>query len=309
MADNSTDFDVIIIGGGPGGLSAAMWCADLGLKAVVFEKEPEFGGQLLWTFNAIENYLGIAAANGRELRDRFLQHVENKKFKRLTEAFVVGADLARKRVTLADGTSYSAKAIIIATGVRRRKLDVPGEEQFIGRGILESGAKSKDDVKNKTVAIIGGGDAALENALILSQTAKRVFVIHRKNKFTARPEFVENARRCENVEFIFDTCVTAISGNKRVEAVELQNTKSAERSKIASDALLIRIGVVPNTEMFSGQIALDESGYIMISSDCQTSLQDIYAIGDAANQFSPTIAAAAGQGAIAARTIFTKKDQ
>ena len=186
---------------------------------------------------------------------------------------------------------------------------MPGEEQFIGLGILESGSKSKVDVKNKTVAIIGGGDAALENALILSQTAKRVFVIHRKNKFTARPEFVENARRCENVEFIFDTRVTAIIGNKRVEAIELQNTKSAERSKIASDALLIRIGVVPNTEMFSGQIALDESGYITIGSDCQTSLQDIYAIGDAANQFSPTIAAAAGQGAIAARTIFTKKDQ
>ena len=303
MANIFTDFDVIIIGGGPGGLSAALWCADLGLKAVVFEKESEFGGQLLLTFNAIKNYLGMEAANGREMRDRFLQHIVNREFTRVLRAFVVAADLTDKSVVLSDGTNYTAKAIIIATGVRRRKLEVPGEEQFIGRGILESGTKSKTDVMGKTVAIVGGGDAALENALILSETAKKVIVIHRRNEFTARQAFVEKANECKNVDFIFDTRVTSIIGNKRVEAVETQKTRDAAKSTIAADAVLIRIGVAPNTETFFGQIALDRSGYITIDAKCQTNLHDIYAIGDAANPISLTISTAVGQGAAAVKVI------
>src|SRR5882672_96315 len=129
MAENSTDFEVAIIGGGPGGISAALWCAELGLKAILFEKEPEFGGQLLWTFNAIKNYPGVEVRNGRELRDRFLQHIENTKVTRIVGATVVNANLAKKTIELADGTRYSARSIIIATGVRRRKLGVPGEDE------------------------------------------------------------------------------------------------------------------------------------------------------------------------------------
>ncbi|MFN0280293.1 MAG: NAD(P)/FAD-dependent oxidoreductase, partial [Pyrinomonadaceae bacterium] len=139
MVEKNTDYDVIIAGGGPAGLSSLLWCAELGLTAILIEKEPEFGGQLLHTHNSIKNYLGIEAVNGRELRDIFLRQIEKAKIKRLTGAEIVEADLTQKSVTLADGTKYSSRAIIIATGVRRRKLIVPGEEELRGRGILESG--------------------------------------------------------------------------------------------------------------------------------------------------------------------------
>ena len=306
MTTISTDLDVIIIGGGPGGLSAALWCAELGLKAVIFEKETEFGGQLLRTFNSIKNYLGVEAGNGRELRDIFLQHIANIDVRRVTGSEIVAADLAQKTVTLADGSHHSAKAIIIATGVRRRKLNVQGEKEFFGRGILESGVKNKDEVDGKTLVIVGGGDAALENALILSDAAKKIFVVNRGGEFKARAEFTERANKIVNIEFLVDTKVSAIIGNGSVETVELQNHKTGERAKIAADAVLIRIGVTPNTELFAGQIALDESGYININSLCLTSLDGIYAVGDAANPVSPTISAAAGMGVKAAKAIFQR---
>ena len=303
MAENSEDLDVIIIGGGPGGLSAALWCADLGLKAVLIEKESEFGGQLLWTFNAIQNYLGIEAANGRELRDRFLKHVEKTKVHRLTGTPVVAADLTQKTVILADGKRYSAKTIIIATGVRRRKLGVPGEEEFRNRGILDSGVKSREEVSEKTVVIIGGGDAAVENALILSETASKVIVVHRRSEFTARKEFVNRLRRSPNIEVRFDTRVSAILGDETVEAVSLDDIKTGKQTKCCADNVLIRIGVVPNTEIFRGQISLDGSGYISVNANFATNLDGIYAAGDASNPLAPTISGAVGQAATAVKEV------
>lgn len=304
MTANTADFDVIIIGGGPAGLSASLWCAKLGLKAVLLEKETELGGQLLWTFNTIKDYLGIEAANGRELRDRFLQHIENNDVRRLTGSAVASADLSRKTVVLAKGTSCSAKAIIIATGVRRRRLNVPGEEEFRGKGILESGVKAKDDVRGKTVVITGGGDAALENALILSETSEKVIVVHRRQEFSARKDFLERARKSENIEFMTCSRVTAIMGNTAVEAVELENLKSKKLATIKADHVLIRIGVVPNSELFRGQVALDDGGYICIDANCSTNLEGIYAAGDIANPSSPTISGAVGMAVAAVKSIY-----
>ncbi|MEO6049965.1 MAG: FAD-dependent oxidoreductase [Pyrinomonadaceae bacterium] len=304
MTTISTDLDVIIIGGGPAGLSAALWCAELGLTAVIVEKESQFGGQLLWAFNPIKNYLGVETSNGFELRDIFLQHIASIDVRRVVGSEIVAAGVAQKTVTLADGSSFSAKAIIIAAGVRRRKLNVSGEEEFFGRGILESGVKNKDEMDGKTVVIVGGGDAALENGIILSGSAKKIYILHRRGHFKARREFVERANTIANIEFLFDTEVKAIRGNRAVESVELQNLKTGERSNLAAHAVLIRVGVMPNTELFDGQIVLDESGYISINEHCLTNLEDIYAIGDAANPVSPTIIGAAGMGATAAKAIF-----
>ena len=303
MDENSTEYDVIIIGGGPAGLSASLWCAELGLKSILFEKENEFGGQLLWTFNAIKNYLGIEAANGRELRDRFLQHIENNNVRRQTGAFVVSADLALKTLTLADGKSFTAKAIIIATGVRRRKLEVPGEEEFHGKGILESGVKAKDDLRGKTVVIVGGGDAALENALILGAKAERVFIVHRRSEFSARPKFVNEAAEKYNVEFVLSSQLTAIVGKNEVEAVDIKDITTGATLHIPVDAVLIRIGVEPNTELFRGQIAMDGAGYICVDGNCSTDLKSIFAVGDVANPLAPTINSAAGQGTTASKSI------
>jgi thioredoxin reductase (NADPH) len=296
-------FDVIIIGGGPAGLSAGLWCADLGLKAIVLEKEKEFGGQLLWTFGAIKNYLGVESITGRELRDRFLQHIDNTSLHRLTAVSILSVDLAKKNVLLADGTQISGKAMIISTGVRRRSLGVPGEKEFAGRGLLESGSKNQDDVTGKTVVIVGGGDAALENSLILSETAKEVIVVHRRSEFSARPQFIRLSKARDNVRFILNRSVAAIIGNTRIEAVDLLETGSGERSRIAADAVLIRIGVVPNTELFRGQISLDGDSYVEIDAQCDTNRSGVYAIGDVASPNAPTILNAAGQGSVAAKGI------
>ncbi|MEP6787822.1 MAG: FAD-dependent oxidoreductase [Acidobacteriota bacterium] len=301
MDGNPKEFDVVIIGGGPGGLSAAFWCAELGLKTAIFDQEKELGGQLLWTFNSITNYLGVEALSGRELRDKFLLRIANTYVTRMTGVTVERADLAKKSVQLHDGTQFSSKVIIISTGIRRRKLDVPGEEEFQGRGILASGVRSKDEVAGKTVLIVGGGDAAIENALILSEAAEKVVVVHRRNEFAARKEFVEGAKNRSNIEFVMNSEVTAIVGNAAIETVEIHSLMTGEHAMIAADALLIRIGVEPNSELFRAQIDRDDAGYISVNSRCETDLTGVYAIGDVANQASPTISTAVGNGATAAK--------
>jgi thioredoxin reductase (NADPH) len=304
----NTEFDVIIAGGGPAGLSALLWCADLGLNAILLEKEAEYGGQLLLIHNAIQNYLGVETANGRELRDIFLFRcqLENTKMKHRTGANIVDADLSQKTLVLSDGTKHSSGAIIIATGVRRRKLTVPGEEEFRGRGILGSGKNAVDEMRGKTVVIVGGGDAALENALILSETARKIILIHRRAEFTARQEFLSKAKGSDKVEFCVDTQITKIIGNDGVEGVELKHLTTGMLSLIEADAVLIRIGVEPNTELFRGQIELDEDGYIAIGTNCATTRPNIFAVGDVANRIAPTITAAVGHGSIAAKAILAK---
>lgn len=299
------NFDVIIIGGGPAGMSAAIWCADLGLNAVLIEKESKLGGQLLWTFNRIENYLGAQAADGRELAERFIQHVGDAKANSTVRCEVVAADLANKKVTVAGGRVFSAKAIIVATGVRRRRLEIPGEDHFVDRGVLSSGVRSKRELTDRKVVVVGGGDAALENAVILSETASKVTLIHRRDVFSARNEFVEIARTKPNVEFLLSSEVVAVVGKERVERVTVQPKDAADSFEIETDAILVRIGVVPNTELFIGQLDLDQQGYIIVDSHGETSCGGVFAAGDVIDLGTPTIAAAAGMGSMAVKKILS----
>jgi thioredoxin reductase (NADPH) len=293
------EYDVVIVGGGPGGLAALHWCAGLGMTAILLEKEAGFGGQLLNIYNPITNYPGVAAANGSEMLDILLEPLESSG--RRPGAEVVSADLKERRVVLADETAYSGRAIILATGVRRRSLGVPGEVEFSGRGVLRSGAKERDEVAGKRVVIVGGGDAALENALMLAERARSVTVVHRRQRFSARPEFLDAARGNHLIEFQTDATLTLIDGRDAVEAVQIENTVTGELSRVPADAVLIRIGVEPNTELFRGQVDLDEKGYIVVDHNSATSAEGVFAIGDAANPTAPTIAAAMGQASIAAK--------
>lgn len=303
MVEEGSEFDVIIAGGGPAGLSALLWCKELGLKAILLEKESQPGGQLPLIHNAIRNYLGAQADNGRDLRDTFLRQIENSGIQWLNEAEIVKANLVEKSLTLANGEVYTGRAIFIATGVRRRKLRVPGEDEFYGKGILESGANALNEVRGRDVLIVGGGDAALENALILSETAEKVIVVHRRNEFKARREFIDKAKRSDNIEFIFNAEVLAINGDQGVENVEIRHLSSEDRSRIAADRVLIRIGVEPNSDIFLGQITHDDAGYIQIDAKCETSLNGVFAGGDVADPTAPTISSAVGHGAIAAKAI------
>lgn len=292
---------MIIVGGGAAGLSAGLWCDELGLKALVLEREKEFGGQLLWTHNQVENYLGAIAENGRDLFSIFLKQVESREFSRRLQAQVEEIDVREKIVKLADGRSIAAKGIIVATGVRRRKLDVQSESGFQLKGILRSGKLDKDNVEGKTVAVVGGGDAALENALILSETAVSVYLIHRRAEFRARKEFIDQVEKKDNIEIHYKCVVKSIKGSTEIEFVELMNVSSNESRMLEAQAILVRIGVQPNSELLKGKLELDENGYIKINDVCQTNFPGVYAIGDVSNPVSPTVSSAVGSGATAVK--------
>jgi thioredoxin reductase (NADPH) len=317
-----SEFDVVIVGGGPAGMSAAMWCAELGMSAVLLEKEAELGGQLLITHNPITNYLGTEAKNGRELRDVFAEQLKRRDYISYLNADVSGINVGERTVSLQGEEPYRARAIILATGARRRTLGIPGEAEFRGKGILESGSNAGDAIGGKRVLIVGGGDAALENALILSEKAAHVFLAHRRDEFRGRAEFIQAAAARPNIEMLTATAIQSISGNEIVETSEIKDLKTGETRTLPIDAVLIRIGVAPNTELLSeppasaggfpsepgavatGLLALDSNGYILIDSRCQTNIPGIYAIGDVANPTAPTISTAAGMGATAAKAIF-----
>lgn len=296
MSSEEKKIDVIVIGGGPAGMSAAITCAELGIDAILLEREAELGGQLLWTYNVIENFPQFAAISGRELYEHFLKRVENAGVKYLTNAVVEHVDLEQKCVILQNGDRYTAKSIILATGVRRRLLNVPGEAEFYGRGILESGIKNKEQVRGKTVVIVGGGDAALENACILSEVAEKIVVVHRGDHFKAQNKFIESAKNSGNVEFIFKGRVTEIIGDKKVRAVKIENLASGSELNIDTDAVLIRIGIVPNTEFCGGQIELDNERYVITNNEFHTNVLAIFAAGDVASPKDLTLASAVSGG-------------
>jgi len=298
-------YDVVIIGGGVAGLSTALWCDELGLSALLLEVKAELGGQLLRVHNEIKNYPGREAKNGRELRDAFLEQIAKRRFELHLQARIGEIDCARKTILLAGGTRLSARALVIATGIRRRRLNVAGEDKFAGRGIIESGKKNAAAVARKEVLIVGGGDAAFENALILAETADKVTLAHRRKDFRAREEFVEQVKNHPKITILTEAFVHEISGGGQIESVTLKKTTTGETQILRADAVLIRIGVEPNTEVFRGSLKLDENGYIEINRNCETSVEGVYAVGDVANPVAPTISSAAGMGATAAKAIFS----
>ena len=293
--------DVLIIGGGPAGLSALLWCRDLGMSSLLVEKSSEFGGQLLSIYNPITNYLGREAANGREMLVHFLSQINELEGLVLLNSKVEMFDPQKISATVSDGNVINARAAIIASGVRRRILGVPGEEKFADRGILQSGARDKRTVIGKRVAIIGGGDAALENALIISEFAETVILIHRRVQFSARPEFLEAVTRNPKIQLFLESTVNEFCGDQRLASVSIDTPSGP--MQIGIEAALIRIGVQPNTEFLSGKIDLDPEGYIVVDHLGVTNLPNIYAVGDVANSVSPTISSAVGYAATAAKSI------
>lgn len=298
--------DVIIIGAGPAGLSAALWCDELGLDTLVLEQQAEVGGQLLRVYNSIENYLGVRALNGSELRDRFSEQVEEADFDLWTEAEIESIDLKARRVRLRSGEDLRAISTIIATGVRRRTLNVPGEEELKGRGVVESGVGDRERLAGKDVCVVGGGDAAAENALMLTEICPTVTLVHRGATLRARREFAERLKSEHRVTVFTEATLERIIGLQQVEAVEIRRRGAFKPFQVAVQGVLIRIGVEPNTELFREQLSMDERGYIAVTSEQETSIENVFAVGDVSNPLAPTIAGATGAGATAAKVIASR---
>lgn len=298
--------DVIIIGAGPAGLSAAMWCDELGLDALVLEQNVEVGGQLLWVYNPVKNHLGIEAEDGRELRDMFAAQVGDRGFDLWTNVEIEGVDLRAKRVRLRTGDELQSIALVIATGVRRRRLGVPGEDEFAGSGVIESGQRDRDLVAGRDVVVVGGGDAAAENALLLAEVCPTVTLVHRGKKLSARTEFVERIRGEHCITVFTEATLRRIIGGERVDAVEILRAGAIKPFQMAAGGVLIRIGVEPNSDLFKGQIETDERGYVRIDSRQETGAENVFAVGDISNPLAPTVSGAVGAGATAAKVIASR---
>ncbi|MBX7054448.1 MAG: NAD(P)/FAD-dependent oxidoreductase [Pyrinomonadaceae bacterium] len=305
MATFNSDFDVAMIGGGPGGLAAALWCGDLGLTSVIIEREGLLGGQMRRIYNPVVNYPGIETANGTELADLMIAQAERRSGTEVLagEALGIAESEHGVQIELSGGRNVCSRAVIIAAGVRRRKLQIPGEMDFLGRGILESGAKTGSGASGLSVAIIGGGDAAVENALILGRSAKEVFIVHRGRQFSARRELIDATGDLENVQVVFGAIATRILGDDQVRGLEIKDVNSNEIRQLAIDRLLIRIGVEPNSEPFV-DIAKTPDGYLIADSVGRTNLSRVFAVGDIVNRTGPTIAGAVGQAATAVKAIY-----
>ena len=295
--------DVLIIGAGAAGLSAAFWCDDLGLDTLILEEQDAVGGQLSRVYNPIENYLGLSTNDGQELLERFTGRLDDANFDLWTNVEVERVDLKAKQVSLVTGEILQALSLIIATGVRRRKLGIPGEHDFAGRGLIESGARDGHLFAGKDVCVIGGGDAAAENALLLADVCPTVTLVHRGKQLSARPQFVELLRGNHCLTVFKEATVQRIIGDGKVEAVEIQRQGAIKPFQMAVGGVLIRIGVEPNTELFRQQAPLDARGYIIAGRDHEISIPNVFAIGDVANPLAPTISGATGAGATVAKVI------
>jgi thioredoxin reductase (NADPH) len=295
--------DVIIIGAGPAGLSTAFWCDELGLDTLVLEQAENVGGQLHRVYNPINNYLGLKARNGKELLERFSADVDSAEFDLWTQTAISSVDLKAKRIVLASGENLQSIALVIATGVRPRVLGVPGEKEFAGKGMIESATRDRELFAGQDVCVVGGGDAAVENALLLADVCPTVTLVHRGKRLRARREFTEQLQSKHCITVFTESVVTRIMGAERVEAVEIQRKQGLKPFQLAVRGVLIRIGVEPNTDLFRDQLETHENGYVVVNSQQETNVPMVFAVGDVSNPVAPTISGATGAGATAAKVI------
>jgi thioredoxin reductase (NADPH) len=295
--------DVIIIGAGPAGLSTAFWCDELGLDTLLLEQDAQVGGQLHRVYNPIANYPGVKTNNGKELLELFVKDLDAAEFDLWTGTTISSVDLRAKRISLASGENLQSISIVIATGVRPRQLGVPGEKEFAGKGMIESGTRDRELFAGQDVCVVGGGDAAVENALLLSEVCPTVTLVHRGKKLRARRELAERLQSSHCITVFTESVLTRIIGEEQVVAVEIQRKEGLKPFQLAVRGVLIRIGVEPNTELFREQLKTDEKGFIAVNSQQETDVSMVFAIGDVANPVAPTISGATGAGATAAKAI------
>ena len=291
-------YDVIIIGGGPGGYSAALYAARAGLDTLVIEKLSP-GGQMNQT-TQIDNYPGFdQGIDGFELGAKMKAGAERFGAKtKFAEVLSVKLEGTVKEIKTSDGTFF-AKVVIIATGAGHRHLGIPTEEQFAGRGVAYCAACDGMFYRGKRVAVIGGGNSAVADALLLSRICKEVILIHRRDTLRATKIYHEPLQAAENVSFRWNSVVTEFMGENRISGVKLQDVQTGEISQIPVDGVFVSIGRDPVTHLFRGQVALDENGYIIAGEDTKTSLPGVFAVGDVRTKALRQVVTAAGDGATA----------
>ena len=291
-------YDIIIIGGGPAGLTAALYALRAGKSVLVIEKST-FGGQITWS-PKVENFPTIPSISGAELGDRLTSQVlEQGAELELDEVVSVELDGDIKRVKTDFGGTFEAKALIIAAGARPRTLGIPGEDALMGAGVCFCAVCDGAFYKDRPVAVNGGGNSALQDAMLLSDTCSKVYLIHRRDTFRGEARLVEALRARENVEFVLNSSITALIGQDELSGLIVTNDKGESR-EISVDGLFVAIGHAPDNGVFSELIDLDKSGYADSDESCTTRTPGVFVAGDCRKKSVRQLTTAAADGSCAA---------
>ncbi len=292
----SSILDLAIVGAGPAGIAAAIYARRARLDFVIFERSFT-GGQIVNTYE-IENYPGVKATSGFELSNLFSEHAASLGVEFTSEEVMsINVKDKVKEIATNNGT-YKAKTVILATGASWRKLGVEGEDQFAGLGVSYCATCDGAFYKEKTAAVVGGGDVAVEDAIYLARMCKKVYLIHRRDELRAVKVLQEHLFKVENIEILWDTQVTAIKGDKQVESIDIVNSKTEATDTLDVDGVFIAVGSVPNSKMVEGQVSMDNGGWIIAGDDCKTSADGVYAAGDLRTKSLRQVITAASDGAV-----------
>jgi thioredoxin reductase (NADPH) len=296
-------YDLVIIGGGPGGFTAGIYAKRAVLKTALIEKGP-VGGQMTLT-EIVENWPGTERIPGMELSERFLAHALAYGLEVINqEATAIEPGLDYHTVRLADNRTLFTHAVIIATGGSPRKLGVPGEKEYYGKGVSYCAVCDGFFFRNKTVVVVGGGDSAVEEALYLAKLANKVYLVHRRDSLRAGMILQQRVREQGKIELIWNTLVKSIEADSSgVNAVVLENILTGEQRMLPTDGIFVFIGFTPNNQLVPASSKMDADGYVITDETCQTNIPGIFAIGDLRHKYGKQIVIAAGEGATAALAV------
>lgn len=293
-------YDLVIIGGGPGGLSAGIYAMRAALKTVLVEKGAP-GGQVVMS-NEVENYPGFEHIGGAELSMKFVQHAQSYGLDIISKEVVsLEPGLDFHRVRLADDQVLTSHAVVLATGGNPRKLNIPGEDEFYGKGVSYCGVCDGFFFRDKTVVVVGGGDTAVEETLYLSKLARQVYLVHRRDALRAGMILQQRLKNDCKAEVIWNAIATEIkAGDNGVHAVELRDVNTGETRDLATDGVFIFIGFEPNNELVPAGTKMNANGYVVTDDRCETNTPGIYVIGDLREKYARQIVVSAADGATAA---------
>lgn len=292
--------EIVIIGGGTAGLTAAIYCQRAGKQALVLESE-FYGGQIINT-PEIENYPAIENISGFEFAMNLKTQAEKLNAEFSNEKVIKIEDGVPKKVFTAENT-YECDGIIIATGASNRPLGLENEKDFVGKGISYCATCDGMFYKNKTVAVVGGGNTALEDAFYLSNICEKVYLVHRRNEFRGEQTLVNRLKEKENVVFVLDSVVEKLNGENSIESIDVLNKISNEKTTLSTDGVFVAIGQIPNTAEFKNTVATDDFGYIKADENCETNIDGVFVAGDCRTKNVRQLATAAADGAVAATKV------
>ncbi len=289
-------YDVIILGSGPAGLSAAVYAQRARLNTLIIEEKPMSGGQILDTYE-VDNYPGLPGISGFELGQKFRTHADQLGAEFVNEQVQELKDLGEKKLVVTEKSSYETRTLILATGARHRKLNVPGEKELAGVGVSYCATCDGAFFRGKTVALVGGGDVALEDALFLARGCEKVYLIHRREEFRGARILQERVRESDNIELVLNSNVIEILGEQMVTSVLVHNHVKNERHELQVQGVFIAVGISPNVAAADGLVEQDQQGYIKAGEDAVTSVPGIFAAGDVRTKQLRQVITAASDGA------------